>query len=90
MERTFPGTDDRGAEISVEQCRQCGRNWLVYRLEGEPPGGAGRWYRGRIGPNIAFSHRNAASIFGQLRDYWAGGSPFDGNARLQSGPIDVS
>jgi len=90
MERTFLGTDDRYAEISVDQCRGCGRNWLCYQLEYEHLSRSGRWYRGLIGPEVAFSHRNAATIFEQLRDYWAGGSYFDGKVQLRSGPIDVS
>jgi len=90
MERTFLGTDDRYAEISVDQCTSCGRNWLCYQLEHEHLSRSGRWYRGLIGPEVAFSHRNAASILEQLRDYWAGGSHFDGKVQRRSGPIDVS
>ena len=90
LDRTFLGTDELGAEVLVEQCGSCGRNWLCYRLENEAVPRSERWYRGLIGPDIAFSHRNAASIFEQLRDYWAGGSRFDGNVHLRSGPLDVS
>jgi hypothetical protein len=90
LDRTFLGTDERSAEVLVERCGRCGRNWLCYQLEDEHVPRSGRWYRGLIGPDIAFSHRNAASIFGQLRDYWAGGSHFDGNVHLRSGPLDVS
>jgi len=90
FERTFLGTDDLYAEVSIDHCRSCGRDWLHYLLEFEGVPGSGRWYRGLLGPDIAFSHRNAASIFGQLREYWAGGSRVKGGVQLRSGPIDVS
>jgi hypothetical protein len=90
MERTFLGTDERYAEVSIDRCKRCGRNWLHYLLEFEHISRSGRWYRGLIGPDVAFSHRNAALIFEQLREYWAGGSYFDGKVGLRSGPIDVS
>lgn len=90
LDRTFLGTDDLFAEVSVEQCRSCGRNWLHYLLEFEGFSRSGRWYRGLIGPDVAFSHRNAGSILAQLPEYWAGGSRFDGNVHRRSGPIDVS
>ncbi len=90
LERTFLGTDDLYAEISVDRCTSCGRNWLHYLLEFESVPRSGRWYRGLIGPEVAFSHRNAGAIFAQLGDYWAGGSHFDGAVHRRSGPIDVS
>ncbi|HZE97053.1 MAG TPA: hypothetical protein VE981_08495 [Planctomycetota bacterium] len=90
FERTFLGTDDLYAEVSVDHCTTCGRDWLHYLLEFEFHTGSGRWYRGLIGPEIAFSHRNAASVFGQLPEYWAGGSRFEGRVHLRSGPLDVS
>ena len=90
LDRTFLGTDDLLAEVSVEQCRSCGRNWLHYLLEFEAVDRSGRWYRGRIGPDVAVSHRNAGSVLAQLPEYWAGGSRFDGRVHRRSGPIDVS
>jgi len=89
-DRTFLGTDDLYAEVSVDHCRTCGRNWLHYFLEFERTSRSGRWYRGLIGPEVAFSHRNAAQIFEQLRNYWAGGSHYDGRVHRRSGPIDVT
>jgi hypothetical protein len=89
FDRTFLGTDDLYAEVSVDHCKTCGRNWLHYLLEFEGTSGSGRWYRGLIGPDVAFSHRNAASIFVQLDGYWAGGSHFGGKVHRRSGPIDV-
>lgn len=89
FDRTFLGTDDLYAEVSIDQCKACGRNWLHYLLEFEQYTGSGRWYRGLIGPDVAFSHRNAAAIFEQLPDYWAGGSRFGGKIHRRSGPIDT-
>ena len=89
LESVFLGTDDRYAEISVDRCTDCGRNWLRYQLEVEHLSRSGRWYRGLIGPEVAFSHRNAQQILEQLRDYWAGGSHFDGRVHLRSGALDV-
>lgn len=89
LDRVFIGTDDRHAEISVDRCKACGRHWLCYHLELEHISRSGRWYRGLIGPEVAFSHRNAQLILEQLRDYWAGGSHFDGKVHLRSGPLDV-
>lgn len=90
FDRTFLGTDDLTAEVSVEHCRSCGRDWLHYFLEFEGTSRSGRWYRGLIGPDVAFSHRNAASIFAQLPEYWSGGSRFGGKLARRSGPIDVT
>jgi hypothetical protein len=90
FERVFLGTDDLDAEVSVDRCLACGRSWLHYLLEIEGFRGSGRWYRGLIGPDVAFSHRNAARIFEQLQDYWAGGSRFDGKVVRRSGPIDTA
>jgi hypothetical protein len=90
FERTFLGTDDLYAEISVDRCLTCGRHWLHYFLEYESVTASGRWYRGLIGQDVAFSHRNAAAIFAQLGEYWAGGSRFDGKVHRRSGPIDVA
>lgn len=90
FERIFLGIDDLYAEVSVDRCTSCGRNWLHYLLEFEGVGGSGRWYRGLIGPDVAFSHRNAALIFEQLEEYWAGGSRFEGKVLRRSGPIDTT
>lgn len=90
LDRTFIGVDDLGAEVSVEQCRTCGRNWLHYLLELEGVSHSGRWYRGLIGPDVAFSHRNAPLIYAQLPEYWAGGSRFEGKVHRRSGPIDLT
>ena len=89
FERTFLGTDDRFAEVSVDQCRTCGRNWLHYLLEFESVSRSGRWYRGEVGPEIPVTPRNAASVFAQLKGYFAGGSHFEGKVLWRSGPIDV-
>ena len=89
FDRTFLGTDDLYAEVSVDHCRTCNRNWLYYFLEFEHTSRSGRWYRGLIGPEVAFSHRNAAAIFAQMKEYWSGGSHFDGKIELQSGPLDL-
>ncbi len=88
FEKTFLGTDDVYAEVSVDHCKQCGRDWLYYHLEYESFTGSGRWYRGLIGPEVAFSHRNAALVFAQLPEYWAGGSHFEGRVHLRNGPLD--
>jgi hypothetical protein len=90
FERTFLGTHDLYAEVSVDHCGTCGRDWLHYFLEFESETGSGRWYRGLIGPEVAFSHRNAAAIFAQMKEYWAGGSHFGGTVQRRSGPLDVS
>ena len=75
FDRTFLGIDDLSAEVSIDQCGTCGRNWLHYLLDFEGQSRSGRWYRG---------------ILGQLREYWAGGDRFGGAVQRRSGPIDVS
>ena len=89
FDRTFLGTDDLYAEVSVDHCRACNGNWLYYVLEFEGAPGSGRWYRGLIGPEVAFSHRNAAAVLAQLKEYWSGGSHFGGEIKRRSGPPDL-
>jgi len=90
FERSELGTDEHCAEISMDRCRECGRIWLHYYLAFEAFTGSGRWYRGEVGPDMAFSARNAAAVLAKLKGYWAGGSRFGGKVEWRSGPIDTS
>jgi hypothetical protein len=90
FERTFLGTDDLYAEVSIDHCKECGRNWLHYLLEFESVGRSGRWYRGEVGPETAVTHRNAAAVFAGMKGYFAGGTYYDGRVHWRHGALDVS
>ncbi len=79
----------RYAEVSLEDCRYCGRVWLRYYFSYEHFSRSGRWYRGVVSPEVAarVSPENAATILETLEWYLAGGSYFDGKILRLHGPI---
>ena len=89
FERTFLGTDYLFAEVCIDLCRACRRQWLHYHLEYEGFTGSGRWYRGLLPPGAAVTTRNAALVFADLEWYWAGGSRRRGQVVRGAGSIDL-
>ena len=89
---TFLGVDPqngRYADVSIEVCRICGRNWLHYHFEMEWQSRSGRWYRGLLAAEVApnVTAQNAASILEELPWYFAGGSYFGGDVHRASGRL---
>jgi len=95
FEHTFVGVDQTGgryADVSVERCRSCGKDWLEYRVEYEAFSRSGRWARGIVSPEQARSIKPeaAADILHGLNWYLYGGSYFDGAVGRKSGPMKWS
>lgn len=85
-ESTELGMDDRYADVAIHRCRRCGRRWLHYHLEDESISRSGRWYRGLLEPGEQPSAENAATLLEGMKDYFAGGSYYDGKIGKRSGP----
>jgi hypothetical protein len=90
FDSTFLGVDPqegRYADVSIDRCRICRRNWLHYHFELEWQSRSGRWYRGLVADEVAanVSALNAASVLEELPWYFAGGSYFGGNVHRASG-----
>jgi hypothetical protein len=92
FDSTYLGVDPqngRYADVSMDVCRACGRNWLHYHFELEWQSRSGRWYRGLVASEVArgVSALNAASVLEELPWYFAGGSYFGGNVHRASGRL---
>jgi hypothetical protein len=46
-------TEGRFGEVSLKQCKHCGRYWLHYSVEYEHQSGSGRYFMGVITPEAA-------------------------------------
>lgn len=75
------GMDEDFGEVSVLRCKSCGRFWLKYLMEYEHLTGAGRWFLGLIGPEVASSLKatKATKVLESLDWYYRGGSAFGRN-----------
>ncbi|HYP41601.1 MAG TPA: hypothetical protein VEX13_14680 [Chloroflexia bacterium] len=92
FDSTFLGVDPqegRYADVSMDRCRTCGRNWLHYHFELEWQSRSGRWYRGLVMGEIeeGVSALNATSVLEELPWYFAGGSYFGGNIHRTAGRL---
>jgi hypothetical protein len=89
FESRFLGTDELFAEVSIDHCKGCGRDWLHYLLEFEGVSRSGRWFRGEVGPETVVTPQAAAAVFAGMKGYFAGGSRYDGKVAWRSGPLDL-
>ncbi|HEX9987156.1 MAG TPA: hypothetical protein VGE45_01570 [Chloroflexia bacterium] len=92
FDSTYLGVDPqngRYADVSMDVCRICGRNWLHYHFELEWQSRSGRWYRGLVAGEVVaqVSAHNAASVLEELPWYFAGGSYFGGNVHRAAGRL---
>jgi hypothetical protein len=92
FERTFIGVDPadgRYADVAIEHCRPCQRDWLSISVEHEAVSRSGRWARGIITPEQARSvtPETAIELLHGLDWYTFGGSYFDGQTGRKSGPM---
>lgn len=87
----FIALADRFAEISVFQCRDCGRHWLRYFYEVEAFTRSGRWYLGCVTPEqfAGLTVENAKGVMEALDWYLYGGSYYNGLMGKTSGEIQL-
>jgi hypothetical protein len=90
--RRYLGEDPangRYADVYLESCPACGRQWLHYALEIEGFSHSSRWYRGEVTAEQAanVTAETAAALLESLPAYEAGGSYFDGHVHTRSGPL---
>jgi hypothetical protein len=82
--------DGRYADVAIERCRHCGRDWLRYHYEIEAFPRSGRWYRGLVSPEAAAraTPGNAREILAALPWHLAGGSYFGHAGKRIDAPLD--
>ena len=85
------GMDKRYAEVSVSNCKNCGRHWLRYFYENEGFTASGRWYLGSLTSEqlSELSLENAKQTLENLDWYYCGGSYFSGRVSKASGKINL-
>lgn len=83
-------TNGRYADVHLESCPECGRQWLHYAFEIEAFSRSGRWYRGEVTAEqvVHVTAETAAALLESLPAYEAGGSYFGGQVHSRSGPLD--
>jgi hypothetical protein len=84
-------THGRYGEVTIRECRQCGRWWLHYAVEYEAFTGSGRYFMGLIRPRVARSLApdEAVAYLERLRWHLYGGSYYDGRKGRSRGEIQV-
>jgi hypothetical protein len=82
-------TEGRFAEVTLDRCKTCGRQWLHYLVEYEAISRSGRWARGLISDDAAHTITPEAAVpyLHGLDWYLYGGSYFDGITGRRSGPM---
>lgn len=85
-------TRGRFAEISLDRCKQCGRQWLDYHYELEAFSRSGRWYRGLLTPEQAkeATAGGALEMLAALPWHFFGGSYYDTSGKRSEVPLDPS
>jgi hypothetical protein len=78
------------ADVRIDRCRWCGRQWLHYQHELEAFSSSGRWYRGVVTPEQAAraTSGSALEILAELPWHLYGGSYFDTTGRRSDVPLD--
>jgi len=83
-------TKGRFADVTIEQCLTCKRNWVRYFVEFESFSSSGRWYRGiLIDSDVNITPENAVSYLESLDWYIKGGSYFSTTGITGSGQVFV-
>ena len=83
-------TKGRFADVTIEQCLTCKRNWLHYLVEFESFSSSGRWYRGiLVDSDIKITPENAVSYLESLNWYIYGGSYFSSSGRIGDGDMYI-
>ena len=79
------------SNVSFFDCRFCGSRWLYCSVAEEVFSRPNRWYRGPISlkQSRTITPEYAAEILAILPWYFCGGSDFDTNGRVASGPVSI-
>jgi hypothetical protein len=79
------------SNVSLFDCRFCGRRWLYCSINEEVFSRPSRWYRGPISVTRSRSIRPeyAAEILASLSWYFHGGSDVETNGQKSSGPVSL-
>jgi hypothetical protein len=93
FERREIGVDEAGgryADVAIERCRRCGRQWLVYHYEIEACSRSGRWYRGLVSPEQAAraTADDALATLAELPWHLYGGSFYGHAGARRDAPLD--
>jgi hypothetical protein len=80
-------TQHRYGEVTVKQCKHCGRLWLHYFVEYEAFSESGRWFMGLITPEQAeaMTPEKAIDYLDTLDWHLQGGSYFRTASRRSTG-----
>ena len=83
-------TGGRFADVAIERCRHCGRDWIVYHYEMEAFSRSGRWYRALVSPEVAARAQpgDALTILSRVPWHLRGGSWFGHAGERAEGPLD--
>ena len=84
-------THGRFGEVSIRQCRICGRLWLHYFVEYEAITGSGRYFMGLLPPEQvdAITAESAVEYLNGLEWHIYGGSYFRGGKGRNVGEVFV-
>lgn len=87
------GVDEAGgryADVAIERCKRCGREWLTYHYEIEAFPHSGRWYRGVVTPEqeARITPANALAVLAELPWHLYGGSDFGTTGQRRDAPLD--
>lgn len=82
-------TDGRFADVRIDECVHCHQLWLHYQVEYEAFSRSGRWARGIIRTSDAekITPEQAPDFLARLPSYLYGGSYFDRESGVRSGPM---
>jgi hypothetical protein len=80
----------RFADVTVDRCKHCGRQWLNYHYELEAFANSGRWYRGVVTSAQAerATAAGALGILAALPWHLYGGSYYDTSGKHSDMPLD--
>jgi hypothetical protein len=81
----------RFAQVSVEQCKACGQQWLRYFFEFEVYSQSGRWYRASISDVEAESvtESTALTLMSRQGVHFRGGSYFGSTGSRCDWALDI-
>lgn len=87
------GVDEAGgryADVAIERCKRCGREWLTYHYEIEAFPSSGRWYRGLVTPEqeARATPANALAVLAELPWHLYGGSYFGTPGQRRGASLD--
>ena len=88
----FVGVDEtngRFGEVHIWQCKHCGQHWLYYLVEYEAFSKSGRYFMGRITPELAETLLPNAAVdyLNKLDWHLYRGSYFDGRKGISKGQV---